>query len=65
MWESTKYADVRLGGLLLRSFRSQEAISNDEMDLMGDSSEDLDAQLLTYFCKAGIFANKNQRMASS
>ena len=42
-------------GLFPPNFHSWEAISNDGMDLMGDSSEDPDAQLLTYFCKAGIF----------
>ncbi|KAM8920510.1 uncharacterized protein AAEQ78_026110 isoform 1-T1 [Lycaon pictus] len=44
---------------IIQMWSSQEATSKDGMDLMSDSSEDPDAQPLTYFCKAGIFANKN------
>lgn len=49
---------MKLGGLFLPNFHSLEAISNDGMDLIGDSSEDPDAQLLTYFCKASIFCKQ-------
>lgn len=43
-----------------------EAVLDDGVDLMGDLSEGpAAAPLLTDFCIAGIFANKNQRMASS
>lgn len=50
MWESTKQADVKLADSFLPKCHSREAISDDALDLMRASSEDPDAQLLTYFC---------------
>lgn len=49
---------MKLGGWFSPNFHSWEASAHDGLDLMGDSSEDPDAQLLTYFCKAGIFCKK-------
>ena len=67
MWERARYAPRKLD---LRSSptltAAGEAVLDDGVDLMGDLSEGpAAAPLLTDFCIAGIFANKNQRMASS